>query len=125
MDALGKLKREEARWRFSEQAGLFDRVFSRPILGLLWWWWLFVTFFLSVVLTTRTAEPFRRSFYFAAFLAAVFSVLIGIALSSPEKRSRWLARQQPLAAPPMVRLTLRLIPCVCAAVIIWSIVARW
>jgi hypothetical protein len=124
MSALDKLQKEEARWRFSEQAGIFDRAFSRPIFGLLWWWWLFVTFLLSVVLTTRPEEPFRRSCYFAAFFVAAFSIFIGIAISSRERRSRWLSLQQPIDTPAMLTFALRLIPWICAAVTVWSIAAR-
>lgn len=124
MDRLDKIAKQEARWQFSQQAGLFDRVFARPIFGLIWWWWLFVTFLLSIILTTPAHQPFRRSFYVAAFLVAAISALIAVSISSEEKRGRWLAKQNPIATPVVVGFLLRVIPWVCAVVIVWSFIAR-
>ena len=124
MDAFEKLKREEARWQFSQQSRFFEHVFSRPILGVLWWWWLFVTYFLVVFLTTPSGEPYRRSFYASAVFVTAFSVWLVVLLFSKERRSRWLAKQAPTKMPFPVGLGIQFVPWLCGLVIAWCLLMR-
>jgi hypothetical protein len=124
MDRFEKAQREEERWQFSQQAGLFERVFSRRIFGPLWWWWLFVVYFLSVLLTTEPGQPFRRSFYSAALLLAASTVWIAAILFPKERRALWVSKQQPISVPIFARVGIHSIPWLGLCAVIWCAIAR-
>lgn len=124
MDRFEKTQREEERWQFSQQAGLFEGVFSRRIFGPLWWWWLALVYFLSVLLTTEAGQPFRRSFYGAALFLAIAIVWIVAILLPKERRARWISRQQPVSMPLFARLGIHTIPWLGLCAIIWCAMAR-
>jgi hypothetical protein len=124
MDRLEKAQREEERWQFSQQAGLFEGVFSRRIFGPLWWWWLFVVYFLSILLTTEPGRPFSRSFYMAAILLAASTVWIAAILLPKERRTLWFSRQRPVSVPIFARVGLHAIPWLGLCAIVWCALAR-
>jgi hypothetical protein len=124
MDRYEKARREEKRWQFSQEAGLFEGVFSRRVYGPLWWWWLALVSFLAVWLTTETGQPFRRSFYGAALFLAISTVWIAAILLPKKSRARWVSRQRPTAVPIFARVGIYIIPWLGLGTIIWCALAR-
>jgi hypothetical protein len=124
MDRFEKAQREQERWQFSQQAGFFEGVFSRRIFAPLWWWWLFTVYFLTVLLTTEAGQPFRRSFYGAAFFVVISTAWIAVILFPKERRVHWLSRQQPVSMPLFARVGIRAIPWLGLCAVIWCAIAR-